>query len=105
MEHRYTNEILRKKFKNQFELVSYAISLAENMIMTGRESRVKTDMQNRAMQVLAEIAAGKDQFEPIIPAETKKYEDKAEGIPSSSDAAHTHKASPERKRARKILVD
>ncbi|QLH35519.1 MAG: hypothetical protein HWD61_04675 [Parachlamydiaceae bacterium] len=69
MEHRYTNEVLRKKFKNQFELVSYAISLAENMIITGREARVKTDIQNPAMQVLAEIAAGKDQFEPVIQAE------------------------------------
>lgn len=101
MDYKYTNEALRKKFKNQFELVSYAISLAENMILTGREPRIKTDLQNRAMQVLAEIAAGKDQFEPVIP-EYKKPEDKAEGTAilkneeenkSSSRTARTKKGS------------
>lgn len=107
MEIKYTNEALRKKFKNQFELVSYAISLAENMISTGREPRVKTDIQNRALQVLAEISAGKDLFEPII-SEPKKLDDKVVGTPHVAEEgrkAHAHKAPPERKRARKILVD
>lgn len=107
MEHRYTNELLRKKFKNQFELVSYAISLAENMILSGREARVKTDMQNRAMQVLAEIAAGKDIFEPVISTEPKKYDEKSESFAAAAEntAASAQKAPSERKRARKILAD
>src|SRR3982751_1830814 len=60
-----TNEALAKKFKNNFELVNYAIKLAENMIKTGRDARVKSDTQNRAMLVLCEISEGKDQFDFI----------------------------------------
>jgi hypothetical protein len=62
---RITNEDLRKKFKSQFELVKYAISLAENMILTGREPRAKIEGQNRAMQILEEIVTGKDKFDEI----------------------------------------
>lgn len=105
MDYKYTNEALRKKFKNQFELVSYAISLAENMILTGREPRVKTDIQNRAMQVLAEISAGKDQFEPVIIREPKKYEAEAAAIAAAEATKHAHKTPSERKRARKLLVE
>lgn len=61
-----TNEEIRKKFKSQFELVNYAIRLAENMIKTGRDARVKTDAQNRSIQVLEEILLGKDQFDEIV---------------------------------------
>lgn len=104
MDYKYTNEVLRKKFKNQFDLVKHAIEVAENMILTGREPRVKTDTQNRAMQVLAEITAGKDQLVPIIP-EKNKYEDKTVEAPVPSKAASAHKAPTERKRPRKILVD
>jgi hypothetical protein len=61
----YTNEKLSKKFKSNFELVSYAIKLAENMIKTGRDARVKSDVQNRAMLILEEISEGKDKFDEI----------------------------------------
>lgn len=104
MEYKYTNEALRKKFKSQFELVSYAISLAENMIITGRDPRVKTDNQNRALQVLAEISAGKDIFEPVIP-EQKKHDEKHENVHVTAESGSGHKSSHERKRARKILVE
>lgn len=60
-----TNEKIRAKFSSQFELVGYAIKLAENMIKTGRGSRVKTDSQNRAFQILAEIASNKDVLDDI----------------------------------------
>lgn len=60
-----TNEKIRKKFKNQFDLVNYAIKLAENMIKSGRDARVKVESQNRASQLLAEITVGKDQFDVI----------------------------------------
>jgi hypothetical protein len=64
---RLTNEQLAKKFnKSNFELVNYAIKLAENMIRTGRDARVKSDVQNRAMLVLEEIHEGKDHFDEII---------------------------------------
>lgn len=61
-----TTEDLKKKFTSQFELVNYAIKLAENMIKTGRGPRIKMDNQNRSLQVLAEISCGKDQFDEIV---------------------------------------
>lgn len=60
-----TNEIINKKFKNQFDLVNHAIRLAENMLKTGRDPRVKSLVQNRAMHVLDEIVTGKDYFDVI----------------------------------------
>lgn len=60
-----TNEEVKKKFKNNFDLVNYAIRLAENMIKTGRDARVKSDVQNRAMLILEEISEGKDHFDDI----------------------------------------
>jgi len=72
---RLTNEELRKKFKSQFELVNYSISLAENMIKSGRGPRVKSDNQNRALNILEEIITGKDQFDEIAaPVEVIAYE-------------------------------
>jgi len=62
----FTNEELAKKFKNNFILVNYAISLAENMIQSGRDTRVRrTDLQNRAMLILEEIREGQDKFDDI----------------------------------------
>ena len=60
-----TNEKMTKKFKSSFDLVNYAIKLAENMIKTGRDTRVKSEVQNRAMLILQEIHEGKDQFDEI----------------------------------------
>ena len=60
-----TNEDMTKKFKSSFELVNYAIQLAENMIKSGRDARVKSDLQNRAMLILEEIHEGKDHFDEI----------------------------------------
>lgn len=63
----FTNEELAKKFKNNFMLVNYAISLAENMIQSGRDTRVRrNDLQNRAMLILEEIREGQDKFDDII---------------------------------------
>lgn len=61
-----TNEKIRKKFGNQFDLVNYAIKLAENMIISGRDPRVKTESQNRSLQVLAEILQGKDHLDDLL---------------------------------------
>ncbi len=60
-----TNEVVVSKFKSNFELVNYAIKLAENMIKTGRDARVKSDIQNRALLILEEIHEGKDHFDEI----------------------------------------
>lgn len=60
-----TTEDLKKKFTSQFELVNYAIRLAENMIKSGRGPRMKTEIQNRSLQILEEISSGKDEFDDI----------------------------------------
>lgn len=60
-----TNEEMTSKFKSSFDLVNYAIKLAENMIKTGRDARVKSEIQNRAMLIVEEIYEGKDQFDEI----------------------------------------
>lgn len=73
-----TNEKLLNKFINQFELVNYAIKLAENMIRTGRAPRVRTDTQNSSLNVLAELTAGKDVLEEIIYTEVISEADAAD---------------------------
>ncbi len=62
----FTNEEITKKFKSKFELVNYAIKLAENMILTGRKSQVDESEQNPALNVIREIAEGKDKLEEIV---------------------------------------
>lgn len=60
-----TNEELLKRFTNQFDLVRYAIRLAENAIRSGREISVETESQNLAFQILSEIAAKKERFQEL----------------------------------------
>jgi len=50
-----TNEKLKKKFKSQFNLVNYAIKIADRRIKSGSESRIRADNQNLALSVLSEI--------------------------------------------------
>jgi len=106
-----TTEQLRLKFKSQFELVNYSIRLAENMIKTGRAPRVKIEIQSAAMQVLAEIQAGKDQFDdlPVAPIVQQSNYEKPVVFSTShddddDDLDEKPKAS-ERKKGRKILAD
>lgn len=60
-----TNEQLRNMFTNQFELVNYAIKLAENFIRSGREPFVLHEPQNLTTQILEIIETGKDKFQNI----------------------------------------
>ncbi len=117
MEHQedLTNEQIKKKFKSQFELVGYAIKLAENMIQTGRGPRVKSDSQNVAIHILDEINSGLDKFEDIpkeVKAESsdglngRPYQrDSAQRDSSPRDSGREENKNPERKRTRKILMD
>jgi len=73
---RITTEDLRKKFKNQFDLVNYAIKLAENMILTGRAARVEIDAESRALQILEEISAGKDMFDEVPALVERQFDDR-----------------------------
>lgn len=114
-----TNEKVCKKFRSQFDLVNYAIRLAENMIKTGRDSRVKIDSQNRALQVLSEIVNDKDQFDEIPEAEvaevveTRRYERNDRNDRNSDKHYERHEETrpssggknADRKKARKILAE
>ncbi|MBS0634825.1 MAG: hypothetical protein JSR37_05125 [Verrucomicrobia bacterium] len=60
-----TNEKLLKRFNNQFELVRYAIQVAENTIRSGRELDIWADSQNVSYLILSEIAANKEEFVEI----------------------------------------
>jgi len=93
-----TNESVNKKFKSNFELVNYAIKLAENMIKTGRDARVKSDIQNRAMLVLEEINEGKDRFDEV----TEKPAVSVESVNSRSEAVYEEKGH-ERRRNRALF--
>lgn len=67
-----TNEHLASQFKSKFELVRHAIKVVENMIITGREPRIKTENQNKALIGLEEIAEGKDWIDEV---KTTTYEE------------------------------
>lgn len=92
-----TNEKIRKKFASQFDLVNYAIRLAENMIYTGRDARVKIDSQNRSLQVLTEILNDKDRFDEIkvVEADTQEadYRRHEEGSNRTSEKGSERKKS------------
>lgn len=99
-----TNEEIKKKFKSQFELVGYAIKLAENMIRTGRAARIKSESQNPAMLTLGEIEEGVDHFDEIPKEVVHSYEAIIEKTIEVKGEEPSPKAS-ERKRARKLLVE
>jgi DNA-directed RNA polymerase subunit omega len=96
-----TNEKVAKKFKNTFDLVNYAIRLAENMIKSGRDSRVRTDSQNRAMQILGEIINDKDEFDEILDQPILEDENYQNGHKNGA----VFEKPVERKKNRKILAN
>lgn len=96
-----TNEHMKQKFKNQFDMVNYAIQLAENMIRSGRDARVKAETQNRALQVILEIATGQDRFDEIIP----KVEEEEVTYQANGKVITREATSRTAKRTRKALVD
>jgi DNA-directed RNA polymerase subunit omega len=94
-----THEKLRNRFRSQFDLVNYAIKLVENMIHTGRGPRVKTDLQNRALQIIAELEGNKDKLDDIIPLEQAgpNAEREVNNVPFAS------KEGDRKKKAREVL--
>lgn len=101
-----TNEKIVKKFISQFELVNYAIRLAENMILTGREARVKTNTQNRSLQVLSEILNNKDRFDEVVAIEEEEIEVSLKALKEIEPEAPAPTATKtsEKKRSRKALA-
>lgn len=64
-----TNEQLLKRFKNQFELVRYAIEVATGEIHAARDHIGPVDADNVAFQALSDIAAGREIIKPIVKQE------------------------------------
>lgn len=56
-----TNEKLTKRFSSLFDLVNYSISIAEDLVKSGRDPRVRTEIQNPMYCALLEILNDKDQ--------------------------------------------
>lgn len=75
-----TNEELLKQYKNQFDLVRYAIQLAENAIHSGRDIDVDTDSENLAFKILAEIATHKERFAPTAKEQKEEEEPQNSGF-------------------------
>lgn len=69
-----TNEIVTKKFQNQFDLVNYAISIAADIIHTGRATQADFWTENPALQALDEIETGHDKIEKVVEVEEEEEE-------------------------------
>lgn len=104
-----TNEEISKKFKNQFDMVNFAIKMATQKIKSGRPSRVKSDVENQVYQILEEIAAGKELLEDVIEAIEEAPPVANNKMVEFSDAnrkrhdSNRMKSKP--KLAREVLVD
>ena len=98
-----TNEKVSKKFGSQFDLVNYAIRLAENMIVTGRDSRVKTDSQNRALQILSEILNNKDKLDDVFVQESVPHH-AYEEVPAKREPSEKAFKGHENKKASKAFA-
>lgn len=64
-----TNEQLLKRFKNQFELVRYAIEVATGEIHASRDQFGLVDVDNVAYQALSDIAGGTEIIKPVVKQE------------------------------------
>lgn len=104
-----TNEKISKKFVSQFDLVNHAITLADNMIRSGRSPRVKVDVDNPVIQILAEIDQGKDYLEEIVEKqkpepefEVEKFSSRVESSGKEKYKSFNSSKSGERRKARLI---
>lgn len=101
VEDNLTNEgIMKRRERSTFDLVNYAIKVAENMIHSGREPVVRTHSQNIPMYVLAEIANNKEIFADIVQRRSYAEEPRhhrrepAEVIIEEKISVTTKKSSP-----------
>jgi hypothetical protein len=96
-----TNEVVSKKFKNQFDLVNYAIGLTSQLIKSGRAPRVHADSDNPAVVIIEELEAGKDHWEEIIAEPTQEVLAVREELAIKVEPAAK---STERKKARRLFA-
>lgn len=92
-----TNEFIRDKFKNQFELVSYAIKLAEQKIRRGSES------ENVAVDIIDDIIEGRDKFDEAIFV-SKEVIKEPQDLKNGAEIPAATTKSADKKKARRILA-
>lgn len=95
-----THASIRQKFKSQFELVNYAIQMADQFIHSGRSPRVHIDNQNPAVIIIEEIEEGKDTFDDLTFVSDEVLSEQEAPIESEADNKPT-----EKKRARRVLAN
>lgn len=94
-----TNEQLRLKCKSQFELVNYAIRLAEHFIKSGREPSPSSGTKNLSLQILAEIADVKNNLEKL-PEFVPEYQEEEKLSVNNREPKETFHSSPRSERKR-----
>lgn len=67
-----TTEQMSKRFKSPFDLVNYAIELAKKAVASGHSSKVTTDVQNLAQQILLEILNYQDTYDEAYETEEEE---------------------------------
>ena len=91
-----TNELLSKRFANQFDLVRHAIQLAEQTIKRGGSLPTAGESENLAFQILAAIAEDKDILQDVVP--TISLAEEAEELLQKKMSKGTKEGRFERKR-------
>jgi hypothetical protein len=61
-----TNEKLAKRFGSLFDLVNYAIEIAQGRVHSGRTDEVRHGVRNPAYQILADISSNRERIEDIL---------------------------------------
>lgn len=98
----YTNEKLSKRFKSNFELVNYAIHVAEDRIRAGRDSGNQQD--NLVGSIISDLGAGRDILQPII-IDVIGKEDGAEYSSKELNSKEEPAPIEKKKGKRKIIHD
>lgn len=97
-----TNESVRLKFVSQFELVNYAIKLANQMIFSGRGPRVEIDNNNPAVIIIEEIDEGQDHLDDVIVVSKEIIKEPT--LDAVKPEKKAESAPVEKKKARRILA-
>lgn len=105
MKEELTSEALKKRFPSQFDLVGYAISLAGNMVKSGRGPRIRTSNENPAVIVLDEIREGKDVLDPLPEFEVVSEVVSVYATAQVPTESHDEKPVEKRVKARRILQE
>lgn len=100
----FTNEKLSRRFKSNFELVNYAIHLAEDRIRAGRDLH-EISNENLVVSVVKDLVTGKETLFPTLISKEKVVVEvfKAEPTHESSKLNDESSSEKPKKGKRKIM--